>query len=141
MLPAMAPPSDLKKSHFLSRLLPKRLSHKRSAHQLTISAPLEATVNRPSFSTEPATISTPSGRPRRKSLMGTNSLSLPRRFPLSPVAQDSVVYTPYKQVSRAGSPVSTPGESESDRLSFDELINTHAQDVTIKFSLTPMVAK
>ncbi|KAJ1981547.1 hypothetical protein H4R34_002033 [Dimargaris verticillata] len=141
MLPTMTPPSDLKKPHFLSRLLPKRLNHKKSACQLTISAPLETTVSRPSFSTEAATISTPSARPRRKSLMGANSLSLPRRFPVSPVAHDSVVYTPYKQVSRAGSPVSTPGESESDRLSFDELIDTRAQDVTIKFSLTPMVAK
>ncbi|KAJ1988574.1 hypothetical protein H4R33_002367 [Dimargaris cristalligena] len=166
-----SPVHTTKKPHFISRFLTKRLQSKRSASDLLaqIPGPMESrpsyATDAVTLSHSASTASLPYSSGSVRSRGGANhrqhdsphghsshqsahprtpghSFSLPRRFHASPSynKDPAVVFTPSKQISRAGSPMLTPVD-EFARISFDDLIDSRGQDVTIKFTLTPNVAK
>ncbi|KAJ1960906.1 hypothetical protein IWQ62_004053 [Dispira parvispora] len=142
MIAQFPTPVNMKKPHFLSRLWHKRLQTKKSSSELLSDNHGALESPRPSFVSESATLSVSRGR--RSSLVGSHSFSLPRRFQSTALLvqeEAGTVFSPTKQISRGGSPLLTPTSNDAERISFDELIDNQGKDVTIKFSLTPRVAK
>ncbi|KAJ1659280.1 hypothetical protein IWQ61_001630 [Dispira simplex] len=142
MIAQFPPQVNVKKSHFLSRLWHKRPQTKKSSSNLLGDNQNALESLRPSFVSESATLSVSRGR--RSSFIGSHSFSLPRRFQSTAALlheEAGTVFSPTKQISRGGSPILLPTSNEAERISFDELIDNQGKDVTIKFSLTPCVAK